>query len=111
MVPDLGATDKWKSKLPLLQSICKQVLVSNILEDNATDEQKTYGLDIADFLLMTETPQILTHSAMTLPPTPTQDCLSDVGVADVALSAFVAPSAVFPSLAGSQQHLGRQCYR
>ena len=55
LVPDLGATDKWKSKLPLLQSICKQVLVSNILEDNATDEQKVNGLDIADFLLMTET--------------------------------------------------------
>ena len=59
LVPDLGATDKWKSKLPLLQSICKQVLVSNILEDNATDEQKTNGLDIADFLLMTETPQMV----------------------------------------------------
>lgn len=57
-VPDLGAMDKWKSKLPLLQSICKQVLVSSILEDNATDEQKTKGLDIADFLLMTETPQM-----------------------------------------------------
>ena len=58
LVPDLGATDKWKSKLPLLHSVCKQVLVSNILEDNATDEQKTKGLDIADFLLMTETPQM-----------------------------------------------------
>ena len=52
LVPDLGATDKWRSKLSLLQSVCKQVLVSNILEDNATDEQKTKGLDIADFLLM-----------------------------------------------------------
>ena len=59
LVPDLGATDKWKSKLPLLQSVCKQVLVSNILEDNATDEQKANGLDIADFLLMTETPQMI----------------------------------------------------
>ena len=42
-------------------------------------------------------------SVMALPPTPTQDCLSDVGVADVALSAFVAPSAVFPSSIGSRQ--------
>lgn len=58
LFPDLGATDKWKSKIPLLQSICKQVLVSSILEDNSTDEQKTNGLDIADFLLMTETPQM-----------------------------------------------------
>lgn len=59
LVPDLGATDKWKSELPLLQPICKQVLVSSILEDNATDEQKANGLDIADFLLMTETPQMI----------------------------------------------------
>ena len=59
LVPDLGATDKWKSKLPLLQTVCKQVLVSSILEDNATDEQKINGLDIADFLLMTETPQMI----------------------------------------------------
>ena len=59
LVPDLGATDKWKSKLPLLQSVCKQVLVSNILEDNATDVQRQKGLDIADFLLMTETPQMI----------------------------------------------------
>ena len=47
--------------------------------------------------------QILTHSAMTLPPTPTQYSLLDVGVADVALSAFVAPSVVYPSSIGSQQ--------
>ena len=33
-------------------------------------------------------------SVMTLPPTPTQDSLLDAGVADIALSAFVAPSAV-----------------
>ena len=59
LVPDLGATDKWKSKLPLLQTVCKQVLVSNILEVNATDEQRQRGLDIADFLLMTETPQMI----------------------------------------------------
>ena len=58
LFPDLGATDKWKSKIPLLQSVCKRVVISNILEDKATDEQKTKGLDIADFLLMTETPQM-----------------------------------------------------
>lgn len=58
LFPDLGATDKWKSKIPLLQSVCKRVVISNILEDNATDEQKAKGLDIADFLLMAETPQM-----------------------------------------------------
>lgn len=58
LVPDLGATDKWKAKIPLLQSVCKSVVISSILEENATDEQKAYGLDIADFLLMKETPQM-----------------------------------------------------
>lgn len=57
LVPDLGATDKWKSKMPLLQSVCKSATVSDILESNATEEQRQQGLDIADFLLMTETPQ------------------------------------------------------
>lgn len=59
MVPDLGATDKWKSKLPLLQSVCKSVTVSDILESNSTEEQRLQGLDIADFLLMKETPQMI----------------------------------------------------
>lgn len=56
LVPDLGATDKWKSKIPLLQSVCKNVVISNILENKATEDQKAQELDIADFLLMTETP-------------------------------------------------------
>ena len=29
LVPDFGATDKWKSKIPLLQSVCKRVAISN----------------------------------------------------------------------------------
>ena len=40
---------------------------------------------------------------MILKPTPTQYSLLDAGVAVVALSAFVAPSVVFPSSIGSQQ--------
>ena len=79
LVPDLGATDKWKSKLPLLQSICKQVLVSNILEDNATDEQKTNGLDIADFLLMTETPQMALQRLIKQHP-PLQHLIDSLGL-------------------------------
>ncbi len=79
LVPDLGATDKWKSKLPLLQSICKQVLVSNILEDNATDEQKTKGLDIADFLLMTETPQMALQRLIKQHP-PLQHLIDSLGL-------------------------------
>ena len=79
LVPDLGAMDKWKSKLPFLQSICKQVLVSNILEDNATDEQKTKGLDIADFLLMTETPQMALQRLIKQHP-PLQHLIDSLGL-------------------------------
>ena len=79
LFPDLGATDKWKSKLPLLQSICKQILVSNILEDNATEEQKAKGLDIADFLLMTETPQMVLQRLIKQHP-PLQHLIDSLGL-------------------------------
>ena len=79
LFPDLGATDKWKSKIPLLQSVCKRVVISNILEDNATDEQKTKGLDIADFLLMAETPQMALHRLIKQHP-PLQHLIDSLGL-------------------------------
>ena len=79
LVPDLGATNKWRSKLPLLQSVCKQVLVSNILEDNATDVQRQNGLDIADFLLMTETPQMILQRLVKRHP-PLQHLIDSLGL-------------------------------
>ena len=78
LATDLGATDKWKSKIPLLQSVCKRVVISNILEDNATDEQKTKGLDIADFLLMTETPQMALQRLIKQHP-PLQHLIDSLG--------------------------------
>lgn len=59
LVPDLGATDCWKAKLSMLQTICRNVSISDILEESATDEQRSLGLDLADFLLMTGTPQMI----------------------------------------------------
>jgi len=56
LCPDLGAKDVWHDKAHLLSSICSKVVFSEILERCATDEQKGKGLDIADFLLMTDTP-------------------------------------------------------
>lgn len=56
LCPDLGAKDVWQEKVYLLSSICSKVVFSEILERCATDEQKGKGLDIADFLLMTDTP-------------------------------------------------------
>lgn len=55
LIPDLGATEQWKEKSALLQGICKKVSVSDILERIATEEQRSQGLDIADFFLFSPT--------------------------------------------------------
>lgn len=57
LVPDLGATEKWKVKAEMLKPICKSVTVSDVLERMATDEQRKAGLDISDFLLLEPTKQ------------------------------------------------------
>ncbi len=56
LFPDLGAYDTWREKSVMLHSICEKVVVSQHLEQTATDEQRAKGLDLADFLLMTDTP-------------------------------------------------------
>ena len=59
LMPDLGATSEWQEKVSMLRPICRSVSVSSVLEDVATDEQRKQGLDIADFLLMKDTPQMI----------------------------------------------------
>jgi len=61
LVPDLGATDKWKAKLPMLKSICHSVSISNTLEKVATKEQRESGSDVADLLLIEETKESIFH--------------------------------------------------
>ena len=56
LCPDLGAFEAWKAKIPMLSAVCSKVIISEHLELVATEEQRKSGLDIADFLLMTETP-------------------------------------------------------
>ena len=56
LCPDLGAFDVWKAKMPMLSAVCSKVIISEHIELVATEEQRKNGLDIADFLLMTETP-------------------------------------------------------
>ena len=56
LCPDLGAFDAWKAKIPMLVAVCSKVVVSEHLEFVSTEEQRKSGFDIADFLLMTETP-------------------------------------------------------
>ena len=59
LFPDLKATDEWRCKVQMLQSVCKSATCSGLLEKLATDEQRRQGLDIADFLLMEDTPQMI----------------------------------------------------
>ncbi len=59
LIPDLGASNEWHNKAVLLKPICKSISVSDVLEKCATEEQRNAGLDIADFLLMEETSQMI----------------------------------------------------
>lgn len=59
LFPDLKATEEWKRKTAMLHSICKRATCSDLLETMATDEQHEAGLDIADLLLMEDTPQMI----------------------------------------------------
>lgn len=59
LMQDLGATEQWQQKTSMLANVCRSVSVSTVLEDMETDKQRARGLDIADFLLMEDTPQII----------------------------------------------------
>ena len=59
LMPDLGATSEWQEKVSMLRLVCRSISVSSVLEDVATEEQRKQGLDIADFLLMKDTPQMI----------------------------------------------------
>lgn len=59
LFPDLKATEEWRQRLPMLESFCRRATCSDLLERIATNEQRSQGLDIADFLLMEDTPQMI----------------------------------------------------
>ena len=59
LFPDLKATEEWKQRLPMLESFCRRATCSDMLERIATSAQREAGLDIADFLLMEDTPQMI----------------------------------------------------
>lgn len=50
LFPDLGGFEKWSIKAQELKSICN-VTISNILEENASDDARKAGYDIADYLV------------------------------------------------------------
>ena len=59
LFPDLKETEEWRRRLPMLEPVCRRATCSDLLERMATDGQRSQGLDIADFLLMEDTPQMI----------------------------------------------------
>lgn len=59
LFPDLKATEEWRRRLPMMESFCKRATCSDMLDRIATGAQREAGLDIADFLLMEDTPQMI----------------------------------------------------
>ena len=59
LFPDLKATEEWRRRLPMLEPVCRRATCSDMLERIATGAQREAGLDIADFLLMEDTPQMI----------------------------------------------------
>ncbi len=62
LYPDIGATEHWRQKLRLLRSLGIEASIFNFLEEVATDDERTAGLDIADYLLQTELDQTILQS-------------------------------------------------
>ena len=51
LYPDLGGFEKWRAKENELQKICKFVTTSDLLERNATEQDRKAGFDLADYFL------------------------------------------------------------
>ena len=68
LYPDIGATDQWRQKLNLLRSLGIEASIFNFLEEVATDDERTAGLDIADYLLQIEPDQAILQSMIRCNP-------------------------------------------
>lgn len=55
LYPDLGALEKWKEKAFWLTKQGFKIKVSELLEEEASQEEKEQGLDLADFMLLNAT--------------------------------------------------------
>ena len=62
LFPDLGATQQWREKLPLLKSLGIEANIFNFLEESASDDERTEGYDMADYLLQIEPDQAVLQS-------------------------------------------------
>ncbi len=79
LFPDLKATEEWRHRTESLRPICKRVTCSDLLEQMATDGQREAGLDIADFLLEEDTPQMKLARMIELNPE-VQSLIDDFGL-------------------------------
>ena len=69
LYPDIGATDQWRHKLSLLRDLGIEASIFNYLEEVATDDERTAGLDIADYLLQIEPDQAVLQAMIRRNPT------------------------------------------
>lgn len=69
LFPDIGATDQWRQKLGLLRNLGIKASIFNYLEEIATDNERTAGLDIADYLLQIEPDQAVLQTMIRKNPT------------------------------------------
>ncbi len=68
LVPDIGATELWQSKLPLFKAHGVDASILDHLEQRATPEQRKEGYDIADFLLDGNSPEAILQKMITKNP-------------------------------------------
>lgn len=65
LIPDLQCEDDWQQRADrMLSDIARSYSISDTISARATEEQRSQGLDIADFLLMQPTPQMVLQSMM-----------------------------------------------
>ena len=64
LYPDIGATDQWRQKLTQLRDLGIETSIFNFLEEVATDDERTAGLDIADYLLQIEPDQAVLQAVI-----------------------------------------------
>lgn len=51
LFPDLKAYDQWEKQAKAIQPICRSLVLSDLLEKNATKAERDQGLDLADYLM------------------------------------------------------------
>ncbi len=62
LFPDINAFEDWNTRASFLKFKGIQIEVSAYLEENATDEQRTSGYDIADFLIQSKPQETLLNA-------------------------------------------------